>query len=80
MVGEVVMQNTLRVVDIEHALGVLGLVLVLAVTWLANRGYGEHEAAASGLGAFAARRAIDGIAVLGWLIDRLPRPATNGGM
>ena len=72
------MKNEIHVVDIEHALGVLGLVLMLAVAWLANRGYGEYPTAAGRLGALAARRAIDGIAVIGWLVDRFPRP-TKGG-
>ena len=75
------MKHQIHVLDFERALAVLGLGLLLAVAWLANRGYSAHDTAAGRMTAALARRAIDGIAAIGWLIDRLPRPAaTNGGM
>jgi hypothetical protein len=74
------MKHEIHVAVMERALGVLGLVLMLAVAWLANRVYAEHQTAAGRLGALAARRAIDVIAVIGWLADRLPRPSKDGGM
>ena len=76
------MKTHLPVVDIEHSLALLGLVLMAIVGWLANRGYAVHPTIAGRVGGAIARRAIDGIAVIGWIVDHLP-PATtttNGGM
>ena len=62
----------------EHVLGSVGLFLVLVVAGLADRGYGPHPTFAGRVSGCMARRAIDAIAVVGWLVDRLPsrgRPA-----
>jgi hypothetical protein len=75
------MKNPIHGIDVEHALALLGLVLMLIVAWLANRGYSAHATVAGRVASGLARRAIDGIAVIGWLADRLPQPAvTTGGV
>jgi hypothetical protein len=68
------MKNPFRDVDVERALGLLGLSLALLLVRLANRGYGEHVTYADHLSGFLARRGIDAIGVIGWLVDRLPQP------
>jgi hypothetical protein len=62
------MTNQGLAINTDQALALLGLFLMLIVARLANRG------------GFLARRAIDGVAVIGWIVDHLPQPATNGGM
>lgn len=57
----------------------VGLVLMLVVTRLAIRGYSAPQIKGRGLSSFLARRAIDGVAAIGWLADRLPLGALNGG-
>lgn len=75
------MKNPIHSVDIEHTLALLGLALMLIVAWLANRGYSAHATVAGRIVGALARRAIDGIAVIGWLADRLPQhAATTGGV
>jgi hypothetical protein len=59
--------------DIEHVIGSIGLFLLIAVAKLADRGYGPQQTFADQVSGCMARRAIDAIAVLGWLVDRLPR-------
>jgi hypothetical protein len=68
---------TNRVVEsrVEYALGLLGWFLVLLVTGLAERGYSAQRSVSGRAGAFLARRTIDGVAAIGWLVDRLPPPA-----
>lgn len=56
----------------EHALGILGLFLMLVIARLAPRAYEPQKNAADRLTSFVARRVIDGIAVIGWLADHLP--------
>jgi hypothetical protein len=75
------MSNPMLSTGFDHAIGELGLLLVLVVVVMAEHGYSAHQRFAGRVGAFIARRAIDGVAVVGWLVDRLPRPAAaNGGM
>jgi hypothetical protein len=59
-----------------RVLGPVGLFLMIAVGKLADRGYGPQRTLAGRVSACVARRAIDAIAVMGWLVDRLPGPAT----
>ena len=68
---------TTRVLSIEtgHALGQIGLFLMLVIARLANRAYEPKQSAGDRLTSFLARRAIDGIAAIGWVADRLPAPA-----
>ena len=61
--------------NIEPALGSLGLLLMLLVVTLTPAAYGEGRTLSSHVRGFFARRAIDGIATVGWLADRLPPPA-----
>ena len=69
------------VVDVEHTLALVGLFLVLILTRLADRGYARQVTLADRVSGFLARRGIDGIAVIGWLVDHLPQTQTiNGGM
>ncbi len=65
---EVVMTNQMLSTQSGDRLALLGLFLMLIVARLANHG------------GFLARRAIDAIAVIGWIADHLPRAALNGGM
>jgi hypothetical protein len=57
--------------SIRYPLGSFGLLLVVLVGRLADRAYPSDSADDSRLRSFLARRAIDGIAVIGWTIDRL---------
>jgi hypothetical protein len=59
----------------EHALGTVGLLLMLSVAKLAERACPSQQTYLQRARALLARRAIDGIAVIGWLVDRLPDPA-----
>ena len=58
----------------EHVLGSVGLFLLIVVGKLAERAYGPQQTFAGRVSGCMARRAIDAIAVLGWLADRLPDP------
>ena len=59
----------------EHVLGSVGLSLLIVVGKLADRGYAPQQTFAGRVSGCMARRAIDAIAVVGWLVDRLPEPA-----
>jgi hypothetical protein len=59
----------------EHVLGSVGLFLLMVVGKLAERGQGPQQTFAGRVSGWMARRAIDVIAVMGWLVDRLPGPA-----
>jgi hypothetical protein len=63
-------------IDTGQTLALLGRFLLLVVARLADLGYSGRPT----LSGFRARRAIDGGAVIGWLADHLPQPATNGGL
>lgn len=58
----------------DRVLGVAGLFLMLIVARLAERGYSTPRTVAGYVAAFLARRAIDGVGVIGWVVDRLPLP------
>lgn len=62
---------------IERALGRIGLLLMLVIARLANRGYSDQQTVVGRLSGFLARRTIDLIAGMGWLADRLPQPAAR---
>jgi hypothetical protein len=64
----------------DQPVALFGLFLMLVVARLASLGYVAPQIRAGGLSGFLARRAIDGVAVIGWITDHLPQPATNGGM
>ena len=68
------MTNKVLSIEPEHALGILGLFLMLVIARLVPRAYEPPETAADRLTSFWARRVIDGIAVIGWLADHLPAP------
>jgi hypothetical protein len=74
------MNNRVLSVGVERAPGVLGLFLMLVVAKLASQGYAVKHTVAGQVWAFLARRVIDGIAVIGWLADRLLPPSANGGI
>jgi hypothetical protein len=75
-------------ISVDHAVASFGLFVLVVVARLANRGYAQQTAGTSGdvllpargLSGFLARRAIDGVAVIGWLADHLPGPHLQGGM
>jgi hypothetical protein len=77
IVAEGDMKNPFRDFEVEHALGLLGLWLALVLVRLANSGYGEQVTHADRISGFLARRGIDGIAFIGWLVDLLPQPAQS---
>jgi hypothetical protein len=57
----------------EHALGALGLLLVLVLGKLAPYVEAAQQTYLERARGWLARRAMDGIAAIGWLMDRLPR-------
>ena len=59
----------------EHVLGSLGLFLLLVVARLAKCCVDPQHTLAGRVSGCLARRAIDAVAVVGWLVDRLPAPA-----
>lgn len=65
------MKTRSHVASIRYPLGSLGLVLVVLVSRLAEHAYPSNPADYGRVKAFLARRAIDGIAVVGWTVDRL---------
>jgi hypothetical protein len=69
------MTNKVPSIEPEHALGILGLFLMLVIARLAPRAYEPQRTSADRLTSFLARRVIDGIAVIGWLADHLPAPS-----
>ena len=62
------MTNRMLSTQSGDRLALLGLFLLLMVARLANHG------------GFLARRAIDGVAIFGWIADHLPLPATKWRM
>ena len=71
------MTNRVPLIRGDQALGLLGLFLMLVVAKLADRDYSTQHTVAGRLSGFVALRAIDGVAAVGWLVDRLPH---SGGM
>ena len=69
--------NRVPSINGDQALGLLGLFLILVVARLADRSYSVQHTVAGRLSGFVARRAIDAVAAIGWLVDRLPH---SGGM
>ena len=76
---EVEMSNRLLSIETGNALGMLGLFLMLVIARLANHAYEAQETVADRLTSFLARRAIDGIAAIGWVADHLPAAAPQYG-
>ena len=60
-----------------HVLGTLGLLLLLLVGKLSRYEATPQHSYPQRARAWLARRAMDGIGAIGWLVDRLPRHA-NG--
>ena len=58
-------------VNSEHALGSVGLFLLILVGKLAERAQGPQQTFADQVSGSLARRAIDAIAVVGWLVDHI---------
>ena len=56
----------------RHALGMLGLLLMLVVAKLVPAAYDRPETMMERVRGVLARRGIDAIAAVGWAIDRLP--------
>ena len=69
------MTNKVLSIETERALGILGLFLMLVIARLANRAYEPQQTAADRLTSFLARRVIDGIAAIGWVVDHVPAPS-----
>jgi len=60
-----------RLASAHHPLGTFGLLLLGLVGRLAEHAYPSGRADHGTIQAFLARRAIDGVAVIGWTVDRL---------
>ena len=58
-------------------MGVLGLFLMLVVARLAGPAYDAGATTAARINGFAARRVIDGVALVGWLFDHIPVAAAR---
>lgn len=71
------MRHTGSAITVDHALGLVGLFLMLVVARLAAPASSAHTTAPGRAAGFAARRAIDAIGAIGWLFDRLPAPAAG---
>jgi hypothetical protein len=69
------MTNTVLSMKTTHALGIVGLFLMLVIARLAPHAYEPQPTTAHRLTSFLARRVIDGIAVIGWVADQLPVPS-----
>ena len=66
------MGHTGSFIDVRHPMGTVGLLLMLVVARLAEPALATHTTTATRAQGFTARRAIDAIALVGWLFDRLP--------
>ena len=72
------MTKRLLPMNTQHVLGSIGLFLLLLVVRLADRGDRPQEAHTRLVSGYMARRAIDFVAVVGWLFDHawvVARPA-----
>lgn len=59
-------------------LGQVGLLLMLMVARLVPAAYTPQGSAIGRSRGFLARRALDGIAVIGWCVDHVPPPVCTG--
>jgi hypothetical protein len=73
------MSKRLLSIETGNALGTLGLFLMLVIARLADHAYEAQETAADRLTSFLARRVIDGIAAIGWVVDHLPAAGPQYG-
>ena len=62
-----------------HALGTVGLLLMLVVAHLVPPAYEPQTSLTGRLRGIAARRAIDGVAMIGWFFDHMPPYRRTGG-
>ena len=69
------MTKTGWVVNMDRALAPLGLFLMLAIARLCGPAFDGSRTTAGRVSAFLARRAIDVVASVGWLVDRLAPPS-----
>jgi len=61
-----------------YVLGMCGLLLVLLVGKLAPYASPRRDSFPERARAWLARRGLDGIGAVGWLVDRLPPPVSSG--
>ena len=61
----------------EKVLGWVGLFLLIVIAALANQACRPRPTRAGRLSAWIARRGIDLVATIGWLVDHLPGPAVT---
>jgi hypothetical protein len=73
------MRHTGSTIDVDHALGLVGLFLMLVVARTAGPAFAEHPTPFHRAIGFASRRAIDIVGGIGWLFDRLPARVTESG-
>jgi len=69
------MTNKVLSIEMGHALGIFGLFLMLVIARLADRAYEPQQTVADRLTSFLARRAIDVVAAIGWVVDHVPAPS-----
>ena len=58
-------------IHVDHALGLVGLFLMLVVARLAEPAAAVHATTVGRAAGVAARRAIDVVGAIGWAFDRL---------
>ena len=73
------MTNKVLSIEVGHALGIVGLFLMLAIARLSHHAYEPQQTPADRLTSFLARRLIDGIAAIGWVVDHVPAPSPHYG-
>ena len=66
------MMKDLFPLNTERALGSLGLFLLLVIVRFSDSAFNPPPTLAGRASGFLARRAIDAVAIVGWLFDRLP--------
>jgi hypothetical protein len=57
--------------NVDRTLGAFGLFLMLILARLAVRAYSPQRTMAGRLSGFLVHRAVNGVAIIGWLVDRL---------
>ena len=65
------MRLNARHIHVDHALGLVGLFLMLVVARLAEPAATVHATTVGRAAGIAARRAIDVVGAIGWAFDRL---------
>ena len=71
------MMKHLFPINTDHVLGSFGLVLLLLIGRLSDSAVNPDHTFAGRVSGSLARRAMDAVAIVGWLFDRLPAPTRS---